>query len=76
MKSFVEELKRRHVVRVGVTYLIVAWLILQLTDLVVQDLTLDIVIFYLIRLEFLEEPLVCADKSRQQGSSQELANLV
>ena len=38
--SFFEELKRRNVFRVGVAYLIVAWLTLQVTDIVVPILEL------------------------------------
>ena len=38
MTSFIEELKRRHVIRVCLAYLVVAWLILQLTDLVFENM--------------------------------------
>jgi len=38
--SFFEELKRRNVFRVGIAYLIVAWLTLQVTDIVVPILDL------------------------------------
>jgi TolB-like protein/Tfp pilus assembly protein PilF len=38
MASFIDELKRRKVFRVGVTYLVVAWLLLQFTDLVFENL--------------------------------------
>ena len=38
--SFFEELKRRNVFRVGIAYLIVAWLTLQVTDIVVPILEL------------------------------------
>ena len=36
--SFLEELKRRKVVRVGVTYLIAAWLLLQVVDVLLDPL--------------------------------------
>jgi len=35
--SFIEELKRRNVVRVGVVYLIVAWLLAQVADLMLES---------------------------------------
>jgi hypothetical protein len=35
--SFFEELKRRNVVRVGVVYLIAAWLLAQVADLVLEN---------------------------------------
>ncbi|GMR14758.1 MAG: hypothetical protein BMS9Abin30_0365 [Gammaproteobacteria bacterium] len=38
--SFFEELKRRNVVRVGIVYVIAAWLLLQLTDVLVELLGL------------------------------------
>ena len=38
--SFFEELKRRNVFRVGIAYLIVAWLVLQVTDIVAPILEL------------------------------------
>jgi len=38
--SFFEELKRRNVVRVGIAYIIAAWLLLQLTDVLVELLEL------------------------------------
>jgi TolB-like protein/Tfp pilus assembly protein PilF len=38
MSSFIEELQRRRVVRVALAYLVVAWLILQLTDLVFENI--------------------------------------
>lgn len=34
MKSFLKELKKRHVVKVAIAYLIAAWLILQLADVI------------------------------------------
>jgi len=36
--SFFEELKRRNVIRVGVAYAITAWLLLQISDLVLQNI--------------------------------------
>lgn len=38
MADFIDELKRRKVFRVGASYLVVAWLLLQLTDLVFENL--------------------------------------
>ena len=38
MANFLEELKRRSVFRVGIAYLVVAWLLLQLTDLVFENM--------------------------------------
>jgi len=38
--SFFEELKRRNVVRVGITYIIASWLLLQLTEVLVELLDL------------------------------------
>ena len=35
--SLFEELKRRNVVRVGVVYLIVAWLLAQVSDLMLEN---------------------------------------
>ena len=37
--SFFEELKRRNVVRVGVAYLVSAWLLLQLADIVLENIS-------------------------------------
>ena len=39
--SFFEELKRRNVVKVGVAYLVAAWLLLQLTEVLTELLELD-----------------------------------
>jgi len=36
--SFFEELKRRNVIRVGIAYAIAAWLLLQISDLVLQNI--------------------------------------
>ncbi len=36
--SFFEELKRRNVIRVGVAYTVAAWLLLQISDLVLQNI--------------------------------------
>jgi TolB-like protein/cytochrome c-type biogenesis protein CcmH/NrfG len=38
--SFIEELKRRNVVRVGIAYVIAAWLLLQLTEVLIELLDL------------------------------------
>jgi len=38
MAGLFEELKRRNVFRVGVAYIVVAWLILQFTDLVLENI--------------------------------------
>ena len=37
MSSFFQELKRRNVFRVGVAYLAIAWLVLQVTDIVFEN---------------------------------------
>ncbi|MDZ4730852.1 MAG: FlgO family outer membrane protein [Xanthomonadales bacterium] len=37
--GFIEELKRRNVVRVGVAYLVSAWLLLQLADIVLENIS-------------------------------------
>jgi TolB-like protein len=37
--SFFAELKRRNVVRVGIAYVVVAWLILQFSDLVLENIS-------------------------------------
>jgi TolB-like protein len=39
--SFVEELKRRNVFRVGIAYVVVAWLLMQATDLVFPRIGLE-----------------------------------
>jgi len=36
--SFFEELKRRNVIRVGIAYVIVAWLVLQFADVVLNNI--------------------------------------
>ena len=36
--SFFNELKRRNVIRVGIAYVIVAWLILQFADVVLNKI--------------------------------------
>ncbi|MCH7982238.1 MAG: hypothetical protein IID59_12130, partial [Proteobacteria bacterium] len=51
--SIIQELKRRNVIRVGVLYLVAAWLLLQLTDVLssllsVPDLTGSMVVLLLI----------------------------
>jgi TolB-like protein len=39
MSGLFEELKRRNVVRVGIAYVVVAWLILQFSDLVLENMS-------------------------------------
>lgn len=39
MGQFFDELKRRNVIRVGVTYVIAAWLVLQVADLVLENIS-------------------------------------
>jgi hypothetical protein len=39
MTSLLEELKRRNVVRVGIAYLVAAWLVLQVIDLVIESVS-------------------------------------
>ena len=36
--SFIEELKRRNVFRVGVAYIVASWLVLQVADLVLENI--------------------------------------
>ena len=36
--SFFTELKRRNVFRVGIAYLVVAWLVMQVTDVVINNI--------------------------------------
>jgi len=36
--SFIEELKRRNVFRVGIAYLVVAWLVMQVADVVINNI--------------------------------------
>ena len=36
--SFFEELKRRNVIRVGIAYVVVAWLIMQFADVVLNNI--------------------------------------
>jgi TolB-like protein len=55
--GFVEELKRRNVVRVGIAYAVTAWLVLQVADLVIEHIeapgwVMD-VLFLLVVLGFL-----------------------
>jgi TolB-like protein/Flp pilus assembly protein TadD len=46
--SFIAELKRRHVFRVGIAYVVVAWLILQVADVFLANLNLPEWAFQLI----------------------------
>jgi TolB-like protein len=48
--SFFEELKRRNVFRVGAAYVVVAWLILQVADVVLNNIEMPAWIFHLILL--------------------------
>ena len=38
MSNLVEELKRRNVIRVGIAYLVAAWVVLQIADLVLENI--------------------------------------
>ena len=48
--SFFEELKRRNVIRVGAAYVVVAWLIMQVADVVLNNIEMPAWIFHLILL--------------------------
>lgn len=48
--SFFEELKRRNVFRVGVAYVVVAWLVMQVSDVVLNNIEMPAWIFHLILL--------------------------
>ena len=48
--SFFEELKRRNVIRVGIAYVIVAWLILQFADVVLNNIEAPHWVFQVIML--------------------------
>jgi TolB-like protein len=48
--SFFEELKRRNVVRVGIAYVIVAWLVLQVSDVVLNNIAAPEWVFQVIML--------------------------
>ena len=48
--SFFNELKRRNVIRVGIAYLIVAWLILQFADVVLNNIEAPGWVFHVIML--------------------------
>lgn len=48
--SFFEELKRRNVFRVGVAYLVVAWLVLQVADVVINNVGAPGWVFQIIML--------------------------
>ena len=51
MQGFVVELKRRNVFRVGVAYLALAWVVIQITDMAVPALnlppSLQSIVFYI-----------------------------
>ena len=38
MSNLFEELKRRNVIRVGIAYLVAAWVVLQIADLVLENI--------------------------------------
>ena len=48
--SFIDELKRRNVFKVGVAYVIVAWLLLQLADVVLNNIDAPTWVFQAILL--------------------------
>lgn len=48
--SFFEELKRRNVIRVGIAYVIVAWLVLQVADVVLNNIQAPGWVFQVIML--------------------------
>jgi len=48
--SFIEELKQRNVFRVGIAYLVVAWLVLQLADIVLDNIDAPTWVFQTILL--------------------------
>ena len=48
--SFLAELKRRNVFRVGIAYLIVAWLVMQVADVVINNIEAPVWIFQVIML--------------------------
>ena len=61
--SFIQELKRRNVFRVGIAYVLVAWVLLQIIDFVLEviaapDWTLQV--FFLAALAGLAVALVAA----------------
>jgi len=48
--SLFEELKRRNVIRVGIAYVVVAWLLLQLADIVLNNVAAPHWVFYAVLL--------------------------
>jgi len=48
--SFFEELKRRNVIRVGIAYVIVAWLVLQFADVILNNIQAPDWVFQVIML--------------------------
>jgi len=48
--SIFEELKRRNVLRVGIAYLIVAWLVMQVADVVINNIEAPVWVFQIIML--------------------------
>ena len=57
--SLIKELQRRHVFKVGVTYVIVAWLILQISDVVLEQIGVpDWVFKFILFLLLIGFPLI------------------
>ena len=48
--SFLEELKRRNVIRVGIAYVVIAWLIMQFSDIVLNNIEAPDWVFQVIML--------------------------
>ena len=48
--SFIKELKRRHVIKVTITYVVVAWLILQVADVILGNIDAPLWVFKVILL--------------------------
>ncbi len=52
MGQFFDELKRRNVIRVAVAYVIAAWLVLQVADLVLENISAPAWIMQVFMLAF------------------------
>ena len=48
--SFFEELKRRNVIRVVIAYVVVAWLVMQVADVVLNNVQAPAWVFFVILL--------------------------
>ncbi|MDH4015150.1 MAG: tetratricopeptide repeat protein [Chromatiales bacterium] len=48
--KFIAELKRRHVFRIGIAYIVVAWLVLQVSDVILNNITAPDWVFRVIML--------------------------